>query len=104
MADKLKENKQSDKYVLLERGRDFTLTALAEHLNTICGGKKSGGKYSAIDVQKYMERGHLPEYLGGCILTEFRDEGMGIKLIRISTDIHPAFVKDDKKKGAKGGK
>lgn len=89
----------SDKYVLLERGKDFTLTALAEHLNTIYGSKKSREPYTAIDTQKYMTRGHLPEYLGGNILTELRDEGMGIKMVKISDQIHSSFVKgvkDDK--------
>lgn len=84
-------NKVNDKYILLERGKDFTLTALADQLNIIYGNKKSGEEYSAIDVQKYVERGHLPLYLGGYKLNELRDEGMGIKMVRISNEVHPTF-------------
>ena len=45
-----------DKFILLERGRDFTLTAFADHLNTLYGDKKSRTPYTAIDVQKYVTK------------------------------------------------
>ena len=81
------------KFVLLERGKHYTLTALADHLNTIYGSKKSQEKYSAIDIQKYLTRGHLPEYLGGFRLEEFRDDRMGIKMVEIKDEVHPTFLK-----------
>ena len=91
--------KEGEKYVVLERGRDFTLTALADHLNLVYGSKHGSNKpYSAIDIQKYVSRGHLPSYLGGFVLTERKDPGIGIKLITISTEVHASFVKPEIKK------
>lgn len=80
-----------NKYLLLERGRHFTLTALATHLNKIHNAKKSQNPFGPADTHKYITRGHLPEYLGGNILTEIRDEVIGIKLIQIEDEVHETF-------------
>ena len=95
MEDMKTENKISNKerYILLERGKVFTLTALANHLSLIYGDKKSGEKYSAIDCQKYMDRQHLPLYLGGYKLTEIRDDQIGLKLVKIENEVHEKFIK-----------
>lgn len=85
-----------DKFILLERGRDFTLTALAEHLNSIYGSKSSGAPFTAIDVQKYVKRGHLPEYIGGNSVEEIRDDNMGIKMVRILDNIHKSCISETK--------
>lgn len=85
-----------DKYVMLERGKDFTLTALSDHLNMTFGAKKSGTLYTAIDVQKYVTRGHLPIHLGGCVLKEMRDDDLGIKMIKIMDEVHSKFAKPSK--------
>ncbi len=97
---KKKKTEENDKYVVLERGKHYTLTALAEFLNQEHGGKpsKSSGKpsrYSAMDVQKYLTRGHLPEYLGCYGLTEFRDGELGIKMVVIG---EPVKIEKGKKK------
>ncbi len=92
---------EDKKFLMLERGRDFTLTALAQHLTALFGSKKSGSDvpFSAIDVQKYVSRGHLPLYLGGNSLTDLRCDRMGIKMVRIEDKIHESLVS---KKDAKG--
>lgn len=74
---------EDSKYVLLEKGKDFTLTALAAHLNSIHGAKKSGSLFCADDVKKYVERGRLPEYIGGHPIEEVSVEGMGLKMVRL---------------------
>lgn len=67
--------------VVLIRGKHFSLTALAQHLNDKYGNKPSGAKYTAMDVQKYLTRGHLPEYLGNLEVSSVRDDIIGIKLV-----------------------
>lgn len=79
------------KFIVLERGRDFTLTALAKYLNDTYGNKKSGQPYTPIDIQKYVTRGHLPLHLGGYVLEDISSEDMGIKMIRISPEVHIKF-------------
>ena len=42
-----------------------TLTQLTEWMNSEFGTKKSGEPFKVSDVQKYVERGNVPSYLGG---------------------------------------
>ena len=43
----------------------FTLTGLKDYLNEKFTDKKSGKGFTAADVQGYIQRGKLPDYLGG---------------------------------------
>lgn len=79
MAKSIKKRKR----VVLIVGEHFTLTALAAFLNKSDFKKESGEPYTAMDVQKYLRRGHLPEYLGGCALGECRYPDMGLRLIKL---------------------
>ncbi len=72
-----------EKFVILDRGRDFTLTSLTDHLNQVFKVKKSGEPFTVADIHKYVSRGHLPAYLGGYPLERISDEKMGLKVIRI---------------------
>ena len=75
------------RFILLEAGVDYTLTAYANHLNMVHGNKKSDSPFTTDDVQKYAKRGKLPEYLGGNEVEEVVHEEMGIKMIKIKPNI-----------------
>lgn len=58
-----------------------TLTVLTKHLNTT-KAKKSGEPFTTSDVQGYIRRGRLPNYLGGQTIT-LSTEIEGVKLYNI---------------------
>lgn len=43
----------------------FTLTTLTEYLNETFKEKKTGFSFNTTDVEFYIKRGKLPQYLGG---------------------------------------
>lgn len=43
----------------------FTLTTLTEYLNETFKEKKTGVSFNTTDVEFYIKRGKLPQYLGG---------------------------------------
>lgn len=42
----------------------YNLTTLTDYLNKKYQHKKSGKPFNRTDVQGYIKRGHLPEYMG----------------------------------------
>lgn len=42
----------------------YNLTTLTDYLNKKYLRKKSGKAFNRTDVQGYIKRGHLPEYIG----------------------------------------
>lgn len=52
----------SEKKEFLVKGR--TLTGLVNWLNEGMYVKQTGGKFTVGDVQSYIKRGYIPEYLG----------------------------------------
>lgn len=81
----MKDN--DSKFLILERGKHYTLTTLATYLNEKHGRKKSGEQFNAGDIQKYLTRGHLPMYLGGFVLKSVFDEVMGVKVVAIGDPV-----------------
>lgn len=61
---------------------NFTLTRLTRFLNKVAI-KKTGNEFNTSDVQGYIRRGKLPNYLGGDLIT-ISEEIEGIKLYNIS--------------------
>jgi len=45
--------------------KNLTLTAMTNWLNEVFKEKSSGQKFQHYDVQGYIRRGKLPDYLGG---------------------------------------
>lgn len=64
----------------------FTLTKLTEYLNTKFGQKKTEKPFNVIDVEGYIKRKKLPNYLGGDIIEKIKNENLG-KLYRLTKKI-----------------
>lgn len=50
-----------------------TLSQLVVELNDRFGKKKTGKKFKVEDVQQYVKRGKIPEYLGGNEIVKDKD-------------------------------
>jgi len=59
----------------------MTLSALVKFLNET-KVKKTHNKFTVSDVQAYINRGHLPKYLGGNIILK-NTESLGVSLYTI---------------------
>ncbi len=59
----------------------MTLTSFTKHLNLV-SQKQTGKPFTTSDVQSYIRRGHLPEYLGGFGIV-LNQEIEGVKLYNL---------------------
>ena len=64
----------------------FTLTKLTEYLNIKFGQKKTEKPFNIVDVEGYIKRKKLPNYLGGDIIEKIKNENLG-KLYRLTKKI-----------------
>ena len=72
------------KTITLTEGKDFTMTALMDHLNKTYGKKRSGEPFNIRDVQQYIIKGKLPEIYGGEKIKKLDNSEIGIKVFRLS--------------------
>ena len=79
--------KAESRYIVLETGKHYTPAGFVNLLNNKYGNKKSGKKFHIIDIVKYLDRGHLPVYLGSNSLKKVDIPKMGISLIEIGDPV-----------------
>jgi hypothetical protein len=60
----------------------YNLTTLTEFLNINYKSKKTGKPFTTTDVQFYIKRGYLPDYLGGDIIKLVSEKLKLYKLIK----------------------
>jgi hypothetical protein len=77
------DEKKESKWIVIEKGKTFTQTKLKYSLNELYGNKKTGNPFTVADINKYVDRGHLPTYLGANELKIVDDREVGIKLIEV---------------------
>ena len=67
----------------------YSTRTLAKHLNDNFKKKKGGGPFSVNDIQQYLLRGKLPQYIGGHPITseEFEDTGLKVISVDYSTTV-----------------
>jgi hypothetical protein len=71
----------------MSKEKELTLTAsgLRDYLNKNQKCKKTLKAFTSSDVQNYVRRGHLPNYLGGKKIKEMKNI-IGIRTFKISVD------------------
>ena len=67
------------RYLIIDRSKSYTIKKLVEKLNKSFS-KRNGSSFTHTDVRKYVERGHLPVYLGGNRLVTVSDES-GVEFV-----------------------
>lgn len=64
-------------------GKEYTPLTLCKYLNNMFGGKKTGKKFNAQDIQQYERRGYLPKKYGGNKIDSYKHPTLGIKVLKL---------------------
>lgn len=75
----------------------FTLTSLTKYLNERYEKKKTGKPFTVADVQRYVERGYLPHYLGDVKIEQRSPKmsGTSFTVPKLTTKFYILIEKED---------
>jgi len=63
----------------IDENKVFTLCTLRDYLNKKFKQKKSGKQFNILDIEQYVNKGHLPVYIGGFVIKEINNKNIEAK-------------------------